>query len=389
MKIGCCLAYYKNHNNYGTSLQGYALVKVLQSLGHDVRIIKYQKRDIWTRRMSDAPLKLISGGYQAYLRRIRKQLKNRGNSTYAQGIRVRTDVNNRFKDVHMEPLCDNYIGYAALQAASLRYDAVLVGSDQVWTPLGLYSNFYNLNFVVDSVRRISYASSFGVSSIPWWQRKATGRYLNRIHFLSVREIKGKEIVEELSDNKATVVCDPTLLRSRTEWEKELKEVAPIVEVPYIFCYILGNNAQMRSEITEFAKSKGLKIVALRHIDEYLRCDDGFGDIAPYDVNPLDFVQLIRNARYVFTDSFHATVFSIIFNRQFLTFYRYNSKSKNSRNSRIDSLFALLGISGRLYDGNINMIDEPIEYESVNEQLLALREKSKQFLIQALSPFVDE
>lgn len=384
MKIGCCLAYYKNHNNYGTSLQGYALVKVLQSLGHDVHIIKYQKNDSLIKRLSNAPLLLISGGYKAYIRKIRKKLNNKGNSTYAQNMRIRTEVNNQFKDVNMEPLCDVFVGYSNLQKGAFQYDAVLVGSDQVWTPLGLYSNFYNLMFVDDSIRKISYASSFGVSKIPWWQRKATRNYLNRIDHLSVREIKGKEIVDTISSKTATVVCDPTLLRSRTEWETELTNVAPIVTEQYIFCYILGNNEQMRTEITHFGKTKGLKIVTLRHIDEYLQCDDAFGDIAPYKVNPLDFVQLIKNAQYVFTDSFHASVFSLIFNRKFLTFYRYSNTSKNSRNSRIDSLFTLMGTQDRLYQGKIDSIDDVIDYDTVNDKLSALREKSKEFLVQALS-----
>ncbi len=239
MKIGCCLAYYKNHNNYGTSLQGYATVRVLQSLGQEVRIIKYTKSDSILKKISIAPFQLISGGYRAYIRRLKKRKTSNENSEYARNMALRTGANNAFKDKWMEPLCDNYTGYNNLEKGAENYDAVLVGSDQVWTPLGLYSNFFNLNFVPDNIRKISYASSFGVSSIPTWQRKATGDYLSRIDFLSVRELKAKEIVEKYSANKATVVCDPTLLRAREEWEKDLSEIKTKSHQPYILCYLLG------------------------------------------------------------------------------------------------------------------------------------------------------
>lgn len=384
MKIGCCLAYYKNHNNYGTSLQGYATVKMLQSLGHEVRIIKYKKHDSLIRKVSVAPLQLISGGWAAFLRRSKKNRLANDNSEYAMNIQLRTEANNRFKDEAMEPFCDVYIGYEDLKKGSLNYDAVLVGSDQVWTPLGLYSNFFNLMFAAECVRKISYASSFGVGVIPSWQRKATGQYLDRIDYLSVREIKAKEIVDTLSHRQAEVVCDPTLLRTKEEWASELKLLHSKVQGLYIFCYLLGGNIETRSEITRFAKAKNLKLVVLRHVDEYLECDETFGDECPYDVNPLEFIQLIKNAEYVFTDSFHCSVFSILFNKQFVTFYRFSNTSKNSRNSRIDSLFELFGLKDRLYDGNL--IDQAgceIDYDSVNKKVELLRQESLAFLKQAL------
>lgn len=384
MKVGCCLAYYKNHNNYGTSLQGYATIKVLQSLGHDVRIIKYQKKDSLLHKLYIAPLQLISGGWTAYMRRSKKKRLAQGDGEYSRNVQNRTNSNNSFKDKAMEPLCDKYVGYKELKKGSLNYDAVLVGSDQVWTPLGLYSNFFNLMFVEDSVRKISYASSFGVSSIPTWQRKATGDYLNRIDFLSVRELKAKEIVDSLSHKKAQVVCDPTLLRTRTDWTSDFNGLTPKASGKYIFCYILGDNTDTRSQISKFAESKNLKLVVLRHVDEYLECDESFGDECPYDVNPLEFIQLIKNAEYVFTDSFHCSVFSILFNKQFVTFYRFNNTSKNSRNSRIDSLFELFGLKDRLYDGNlIDQADCEIDYDSVNKKVELLRQESLAFLKQAL------
>lgn len=384
MKIGCCLAYYKNHNNYGTSLQGYATVKVLQKLGHDVRIIKYQKKDSWMRLLRIIPLQLISGGYKAYIRKTKKRLKANVSDDYAKNIRIRTKTNNEFKNKTMESMCDVYVGYNALRQGAYRYDAVLVGSDQVWTPLGLYSRFFNLLFVDDNIRKISYASSFGVSKIPWFQRKATGNYLDRINYLSVREIKAKDIVESLSHNKAQVVCDPTMLCTKEEWMEELSGRTSLINDEYLFCYLLGKNIQTRKKITKFAENKGLKIVTLRHVDEFIECDESFGDICFYDVNPIDFINLINNATCVCTDSFHGSVFSILFNKKFVTFYRFSNESSNSRNSRIDSLFTLLGLQKRLYSGELEkQMDAYIDYDSVNTKIAEIRQESFNFLNKAL------
>lgn len=238
-KIGLVIAYYKNHNNYGTALQGYATLKSVSDLGFTCRIIKYVKRDPLIKKLRLAPLMLISGGWDAYKRKKNKEKISFSSTDYAKNIAIRTKANNNWKDSIMEPYCDTYIGYESLHIGSKDYNLVLVGSDQVWTPLGLYSKFFNLLFVDDSVPRISYASSFGVSKIPWWQKHATTKYLNRIDALSVRELKAKEIVDNLTIKKAVVVLDPTLLRTKEQWEKEFEGKANKVKGDYIFCYLLG------------------------------------------------------------------------------------------------------------------------------------------------------
>lgn len=379
-KIGCVIAYNKNHNNYGTSLQGYATLKAIEKEGYECRIIKYVKCDSLFRRLRMAPLLMVSGGWQAYMRRKKKYQVQTSNMNYSKSIAERTVTNNKWKDEKMEPYCDVYVGYNDLHNGSKNYGLVLVGSDQVWTPLGLYSRFYNLLFVDDSVPRMSYASSFGVSVIPWWQRTMTRRYLERINMLSVREIKAKEIVDSLSKKDALVVLDPTFLLSRKQWQKEIDGKEPKASGEYIFCYLLGKNEDSRREIIKLKEATGLKIVALRHTDEFVECDETFGDEAPYNVDPLDFVNLISKATYVCTDSFHCTVFSIIFQRKFLTFYRFANTDKNSRNSRIDSILSLTGLNARLYNGDIvgQMLSD-IDYEYVEERMCPLRNKSLNFL----------
>lgn len=120
------------------------------------------------------------------------------------------------------------------------------------------------------------------------------------------------------------------------------------------------------------------------MDEYVPEDEQFGDEAPYNVDPNDFVKYISRAAYVCTDSFHCTVFSILFHRQFMTFYRFAEGSKTGRNSRINSLFDLFELQERLYKGDINKITNPIDYNSVDKKLSELRKESISFLNECLA-----
>ena len=116
------------------------------------------------------------------------------------------------------------------------------------------------------------------------------------------------------------------------------------------------------------------------MEQYRAIDETIGDEAPYAVDPNDFVRYISRATYVCTDSFHCTVFSIIFHRKFLTFYRTSNNDKNNRNSRIDSLFRILEINkNHIYSGDINNINATVDWEEVDLKLMKLRKESMCFL----------
>ncbi len=378
-KIGLCIAYRENHNNFGTSLVGFALTKVVQSLGYSYEIIHYRKERSIIKSLMDAPFILISGGLNTLKNRIKVKINLKRYFFYAQGIKERTLAVNTYKKLNLIPLMRTYKGFNALKKGSLNYDLIIVGSDQVWLPLGLYKKFFNLLFVNDRIPKMAYSSSFGVSKIPIWQKKKTRYYLNRFDAIGVREIKGKEIVEKNSNNSATVVLDPTLLVPNREWEKELRQCSLVTPNDYIFCYLLGNSRVSRDAVNQLKEKTGLPIVFCPHMDEYVKDDDNFGDYSPYAFTPNDFVNHIKHARYVCTDSFHATIFSIHFEKKFLTFYRFNSKSSNSRNSRIDSLFSLLNLENRLFQGDVSAITQDINYKEVLIKLSKLRENSLSFL----------
>ena len=378
-KIGCVIAYTEGHNNYGTSLQGYAMLKKIQQLGYEVEVIHYVKQLSTIQKIKFVANAIRAGEWKSIVARLTAKRTLKKYPQYAAGIAKRTKAVNAYKAKKLLPLFHTYVGYDALHKGSLNYDAVVVGSDQVWTPMSLPNKFFNLLFVDDSVHKIAYASSFGVSEIPSFQRKETGLYLDRFYRIGVREERGKEIVEELSHQKATVVADPTLLLTREEWEAEISDARPNESEPYIFCYFLGTNQEARKAANLLRTQTGYKIITIRHMDEYVPEDEQFGDEAPYNVDPNDFVKYISKAAYVCTDSFHCTVFSILFHRQFMTFYRFAATNKTGRNSRIDSLFNILGLQDRLYIGNISIIGNPIAYDKVDKRLKGLRENSLEFL----------
>lgn len=380
-KIGCVIAYRKNHTNYGTSLVGYALLKELQMLGYDVEVINYVKRPTLKEKVVIGWNQFRVQGAKMFLKRFAPKPSN---PNYINGIKVRTKAVEAYKERKLIPLFHDYVGYPALSNGSRNYDAVVVGSDQVWLPLGLKTKFFNLLFVDDNVRKVAYASSFGVSEIPDFQKKETGRYLDRFYCISVRENKGKEIVEALSHQTATVVADPTMLLDRNEWADEVQNSKVNTSVPYIFCYFLGTNPEARKAANVLKDKTGLKIITLRHMDEFVEDDEQFGDEAPYDVNPEDFVKYIKDASYVLTDSFHCTAFSIQFQKNFMTFYRFAVGAKGGRNSRIDSLFNVLGVPrSHIYNGDISMVDAPIDWTAVDSKLCSFREESVKFLNSAL------
>ncbi len=384
-KIGCVIAYRKNHTNYGTSLVGYALLKKIQMLGFEVEVINYVKNLSFTQKVAFVWNAIRVGEFKNIVHRLKFNRILKKHLLFAKSLNERIDAVEKYKEKKLIPLFHDYKGYQELNTGSQSYDVVVVGSDQVWTPMSLPNKFFNLLFVDDSVKKVAYASSFGVSVIPEFQKKATGAYLDRFHVIGVREQKGKDIVESLSNNKATVVADPTMLLNAREWETEISDSKSILNEPYIFCFFLGTNPEARKAAKSLSEKTGFKIVTLRHMDEYYEPDEKFGDYAPYNVDPNDFLKLIHDAEYVCTDSFHCTAFSIQFHKQFMTFYRFAEGSSTGRNSRIDSLFNVLGIDrSRIYVDNINSIFDSVEWNSVDNKLSQFREDSIKFLANSLS-----
>ena len=388
-KIGIVSCYFKN--NYGSMLQAYATKKVLDNLtleNETFNIDKNQdfengkKKFYKTQIFNFTFLKSKFG--MVWLKIYKKLNKKLGNNVNKR--------EQKFKEFRKEiNLTKQFYTYKELNEASRNYSSIIVGSDQLWLPVNVVSDYYTLNWVDDNVNKVSLATSFGISEIPNKYKSLYQKFLNRINYISVREESGCKLVKELTNKKAELVCDPTMLLSKEEW-MELQEEKTIINEGYILCYFLGKNIEHRKFAERLKKEKGYKIVSLNHCDEYVKYSDKFADITPYDVGPKEFLNLIRNAKYVCTDSFHGTVFSLINNVDFFTFERYKSKnSKVSTNSRIYSLLKIMNLEDRILKGNEeidNIISQKIDFNKVNENLKQLKEKSMDFLKNALKDSIE-
>ena len=158
---------------------------------------------------------LLNDKYEAFL----KKRGMKKHPEFAKNDAVRMKAFEQFKNKAFAKLSPEFCGYKGLCEGAKRYDAVVTGSDQLWSPAGLPTNFYNLMFVPNHIRKISYASSFGVGQIPWYQKKRTADFLKRLDYISMRENRGSEIVKELTGLDAPVILDPVFNFDKEQWEK--------------------------------------------------------------------------------------------------------------------------------------------------------------------------
>ena len=377
--IGVCIKYY--NENYGGMLQAYATTQLLAKMGLDYELIRYKKKITLLGVFKSIP-RCFNGVLQHEKKDlIQKKLSKVLHTNFKKNDDIRMKAFHEFSNNNFKKVSPIFYGMDALKKGASKYSAVVSGSDQLWSPSGLPTNFYNLMFVPDTTRKITIASSFGVKDIPWYQKERTIQFLRRIDYISMREIRGSEIVKELVGKEVPTILDPVMLFSADEWRKMIKPEKTYDE-PYIFAYFLGKNQRYRQEVKHAAEKLGCKIIAVRHADRYVKEDETFGDYAPYDVDPAKFLNLLRNSSYVCTDSFHASVFAIINHLPFIVFNRFSNNSKSSKNSRIDSLCDMLKIDDCRFKENISLekqLSVDIDYKAVDQRIEQLKTKTFDYL----------
>lgn len=390
-KVGLVTCYFKN--NYGSMLQAYATKKFLDNnqIENETINIDYNKdfkkgkREYYLTQITN--FKFIKNKSGMIKLKFQKKL----NKELGKNIAIRNRKYKEFRrEINLSRSNNNYIDLTN-QAKEL-YTDVVVGSDQLWLPVNVVSDYYTLNWVPDDINKVSYSTSFGFSSIPKKYNEMYKKFLSRINHLSTREESGVKIIKDITNKDAKLVCDPTILLTKEEWQKEIKN-EPIYKEKYILCYFLGNNIEHRKFAERLKEKAGYKIVSLNHSDEYVKYSDTFCDYSPFDVGPKEWINLIENAEYICTDSFHGTVFSILFNKKFFDFRRHNNKSKVSTNSRIDSLLDVAGISKERILTGTEDIDEvlkyKIDYDKVNKNIDKFRKDSGKWFLNSLTWKKDE
>lgn len=381
-KVALVLAF--KGTNYGMHLQGYATQQILDSWGYNTEIIDYKVKGVY----NGVPIQrgLFTFLWKSFNNRFFKIKKSvNWTNEYSKNNELRLQASDRFRKTMLHDII-SVEGIIALRNYAANCDSVLIGSDQLWIPGVGFGNFLSLRFVPDAVNKISYATSLGVSEYPKYCYPSSKKMWSRIEHLSTREEEGKRIINTICPNKQVrVVVDPTYLLTKDEWLDRIPFEKKI-EGKYLLCYFLGNQDSSKFCARRYADKHGLKLVSIVSNESMSNIDFSYCDEAIQGASVQDFVNLIRGAECLFTDSFHGLAFGVINEKQFYVFYRRRDDAKQSRNSRIDNILRTWNLSERLItdEDRTWSNDYPIiDYKSVSKTLSVLRAESLGWLRNAL------
>lgn len=363
--------------NYGSALQAYASKVVLNELGyHGINIsLKgslIKGRDVRIKKIAVIAIRLLRQPHN-----IKKRV-----SVYSDNISKSYSEQSKelFETFRLQKIQPYHCTWNQLKrlAKSDDFKAFLCGSDQIWNGEALYVDpQYFLRFAPKD-KRIAFAPSFGRDKVADYNKSIITKYIMDIPNLSVREESGVSIIKELTNKDAAHLIDPTLLLDGTKWDEylELQEDVSDNE-KYILAYFLNEPSDYAKEcIKKLAQKNKLKVIALPYQREVA---DWF-DFAP-DAGPVEFVQYVKNASYVCTDSFHGTAFAVNYKVPFYTFERqYGSAGKQS--SRLVSFLKLVSLEER-FNPSMELLDTPIDFSKSKVVLETERKKSVEYLINAL------
>ena len=353
--------------NVGASLQAYALATYLKKLGNNVEIINY-KPDYLSNHFS-----LLGVNNPRFDHPILRQMYQI--AKFPERIKKRFGRRKKAFDIFTAqylPLTDKcYTSNAQLQDDLPEADVYFAGSDQIWNPLfrnGKDSAFY-LDFVPEEKIKASYAASFAVKSLPDEYKKQIKQWLSRLDYISVREKSGVDIINGLGIVGAKQVLDPVFLLDKSEWKKLEKSVD--IKQPYILVYDFDSDINIQTYVKNLSKVNNWKIYSVLQC-KY--CDKSFEDYGPQT-----FLYLVHHAEVVVSNSFHATAFAIIFNKQFYVFGR-----EENINSRMQDLLIEFGLENRYANLAPNMtINSFINYYSIQPQIDRNIMYSKMFIQKVL------
>lgn len=350
-----------DNNNYGNRLQNFALQEVLKKILDDEVIT------IWNEENSISTVEKIKTNIKKIIKIImgdKKMLREYNFNNFTKQY-----INNSEKVfTNSKNIVD-------------KYDQYVIGSDQIWNYTFRGDNFGFFEFALFSNANkkniISYAASFGISSIPSFIQNKYQNGLSNLNHISVREQAGAEIVKSLTKKEATVVLDPTLLLSKNEWIKMIKKPKQLKVEKFILTYFLGKISQKRKiQIEKIAAINGCKIInILDPNSDYYTCD------------PQEFLYLEKKAFLICTDSYHSSIFAILFERPFIVFEREDQHLK--MNSRLDTLLDMLNLNNHKSIDEIpeNYLDT--DYSETFQILETEKNKSLYFLEKFLIKKKDE
>lgn len=354
-------------NNHGANLQAYALMHYLEKLGHDVEIIDYfpeyfkHFRPLYcgTPKYAANPVTRFAYICAKFPGRLKSYLE------YKKSDRKKNF--EAFRDKYYR-LTDTYESFEELKANPPKADLYIAGSDQIWNTMmnnGKDPAYY-LQFAPKNATTATYAASFSVSEIPDELKEQTKKYIKSIDFVSVREKSALKILDDLGILNGQAVLDPVFLLEKKQWSKIESNIK--LDDEYVLVYDFEGSDEVKNFAVKYAQKHNLKIYSL-YKNEY--CDKSFENFGP-DV----FLSLIKNAEFIVSNSFHATAFSLIYEKEFAVI-----KRQEGINSRMVDLLSYVGVDDRIVDSyqEFNAID----FNLVKEKLEIEVEKSKDYLKEVL------
>lgn len=368
MKVG--IITFHNTSNYGAALQALATVKAIEEMGFDAEIIDYTSHHRRTK--YSAVWRVVESIKAGNISSAAKYL------VLSPGVFLRNRAFKKFYRKYLTKSAQVYRARKDLAKTSGLYDSVVAGSDQIWS----YKNndgdlSYLLDFVSSEVNKCSYASSFGVSDIPESLRVEYSDLLNKIDAISVREDLGRTLVKKIADRNASVVVDPVLLLDRGYW-CSLAGIVSARQHPFDLVYVNSASFLERkiSYADTFPRVPKISIGSFKFTDVFKR------DVSLRNgEGPLAFLSYINSARFVYTTSYHAVLFCLIFNKPFYVFLT----GDNGRDARIIQVLDDYDLNERAVHSFDKCLKPSlgVDFSGFNEKWSEKRKNSIDFLTGAL------
>ena len=328
--------------NYGGFLQEMALQDAINSLGYECEIIDYEVSQEFNTFSLKRGIKNFS--FDKIKKKLTKEKTILLSNPVSDLITKRKRAFDKYRAHNL--VLSKKMSYSDLHSIDLNYEQLVCGSDQIWNPdYNIPACF--LNFGRKDCRKIIYAASIGKGQLSCLEKKTYSKLLEFPDYISVREDSAQKLISSITEKNVELVLDPTLLHQQEYWMKKADD-SSLNHRNYIFCYFLNLTDEKVKSANDFAKKNNCEVIAIPYLhNEVEKYTEKLEGKLLSEVNPADFLNLIRNAEAVITDSFHATVFSIIFQKDFWCFGR-NAGTYNM-NTRLHTLLGYVEMQDRLIE----------------------------------------
>lgn len=376
-RCGIFSIFYKNYN-YGGQLQAYAMCKAIEKIGgYSEQICYVRKNTFYMHKVKTVLKKSRKVRFNYYWRYFNRFLLK-----YNIKAEFTKNIIKKFDEFYKMVPHSKVYNHENIIDVSNDYDVFISGSDQVWNPDNCTDEWF-FNFLPVGKRRVAYSASIGKERIEEKEKVRLKPLIDKYEYIGVRENEAKTLLNSFVDKDIKVVLDPVMLLSMDEW-KVFDKWDFLKGEKYICAYLVSYEKKVMKKILNYANKLKMKIVFITDPRNVLN-QNPKGFWVPFEdgVGPEEFVALLLNAKYIFTNSFHGTAFAINFNKEFFTFYSRPIEDKENLNSRINTVLDNFEMRDRLTfldeDLSLEKLQSNIDYERVKLLLERKRNDCLKFL----------